>query len=227
MAVTKVGTGAGVFYQVNGKGKYYSNKADAQAISDANDQFIAGQGTAEAPISGAQQIQNAQYQPTAKELTGAGKYNTFLGPDQLQSMMDQRSDAKKEISDAYRDQQRGLNAQQHQSARAGYESALRASGASQRSALASSLASRGLQGGFAAAQQGGLEASLANQQNQAANNLMMQNVQLQRQGLDNYSNIVNQQEAEARQNLLNRLTLAVGQKGAAGLLSYNPNGGNS
>lgn len=154
---------------------------------------------------------------------GVARYNAFLGPEAVQSMMDQRSQAKKEISDSYRDQQRGLNAQQHQSARANYESALRSSGASQRSSLASALASRGLQGGFAAAQSAGLESNLANQMNQAGNELMMQNVSLQRQGLDNYANIVSQQEAEARQNLLNRLTLAVGQKGASGLLNYNPN----
>lgn len=150
---------------------------------------------------------------------GLAKYDQFLGPDAFKSMMDKRSEDKKMISEMRRDQTRGLNARENQSARAMYENTLRNSGSTQRAALASNLASRGLQGGFAGAQAAGLESALANQMNQAGNQLMMQNVNLRAQGLNNFENTVSNQEQEARAQLLNRLALGEGE--IAKLLEMN------
>lgn len=146
---------------------------------------------------------------------GQQLYQQMMGQDSFQGMWDQRSEAQKEIADRRRDLSRGLSAQENAAARGMFESAVRRSGATQRSSLAANLAGRGMgSGGFANSQRAALEANLGDQLVNAERQLLLDNVNARNQGLTNYENTINQQEGGVWDQLLNQYnaSLAGGQQ---------------
>ncbi len=147
---------------------------------------------------------------------GTGIYDSIVNEGAMQNMMDERSAEKKDIAARRRDLSRGMNAKENQAARQAYEAQIRRAGTGARKATAASIANSGLQGGVASAQRRATESDIAQKRVDAARNLMLGNIALKQQGLNSYEATINQQEGEARQNLLNRLNtgLAGGQQNA-------------
>lgn len=147
---------------------------------------------------------------------GKSMYDSVMNEGAMDSMMDARSAEKKEIAARRRDMSRGMNAKENQAARSAFEAQIRRAGSGARKQMAANIANSGLQGGVANAQRRAVESDIAQKRVDAARNLMLGNIALKQQGLAAYENTMNSQEAEARQNLLNRLNvgLAGGQQNA-------------
>lgn len=156
-------------------------------------------------------MQNAKAQANAEQTykdnlsKGQQLANEFLGQDAFdQAWATQRSSDSKEFLDRMRDQSRGLSAQENAAARGQFEAAIRRSGASARSALANNLAGRGMSGGgYANSQRAALEGAIGDQLIGAERQLLLDNVNLKRQGLQDYGNALNQQERQIRDYLMN------------------------
>ena len=147
---------------------------------------------------------------------GQERFDSVVNKDSLDSMMDSRSAAKKEISERRRDQSRGLNARENAAAKAAFEAQIKRAGSGMRNQVAAAMQSRGLQGGVAAANKRAVEHNVAQQRVEGQRQLLMSNIALKNQGLTAYANTVNKQESDARTNLLNKLNigLAGGQQNA-------------
>lgn len=129
-------------------------------------------------------------------IKGKDRFEADMGQDAFNdAWANQRSENQIDRLDRLRDQSRGLNAQENAAARGQFEAAIRRSGATQRNALMSNLAGRGMSGGgYAASQRGALESNLANQLIGAERQLLLDNVEAKNQGLAAYGNVLDSQE---------------------------------
>lgn len=147
---------------------------------------------------------------------GQKLFDSTFNKEAFDNMMDMRSNEKKDIAARRRDLSRGLNARENAAQRAAFEAQIRRAGSGARRQVAANIASRGLQGGVANAQRRAVETDIANQRIQAGREQMLANIALKERNLMAYENTINSQESEARNNLLNRLSIGMagGQQNA-------------
>lgn len=147
---------------------------------------------------------------------GQKLYDSVVNEDALSNLMDQRSGEKKEIAERRRDLSRGMDARENAAGRAAFEAQIKRAASGARKQTAASIANSGMQGGVANAQTRATESDIAQQRIQASREQMLGNIAMKQEGLKKYEATINDQEGEARNNLLNRLQtgLAGGQQNA-------------